>query len=96
MQLPGNESWMNLQSSIFDQLGIWPGDAPVEHVSDGFSTWASPRDTRLPADVNKEALRLFILFLETVVGVFEKLDDRSREVVVEEGGDAITTWRRFS
>ena len=45
--------------------------------------------------INKEALRLFVLFLESVAGVFEKLDDRSREGGGREG-DAITTQRRFS
>lgn len=40
---------------------------------------SQPRDTRLAVEINKEALRLFVLFLESVAGVFEKLDDRSRE-----------------
>jgi len=25
-------AWVNLPPSIFDLLGVWPGDAPVEHV----------------------------------------------------------------
>jgi hypothetical protein len=54
-----------------------------------------PRDTCLAEEINKEALRLFVLFLESVAGVFEKLDDRSREGGGR-GGDAITTRRRFS
>ena len=54
-----------------------------------------PRDTCLVVEISKEALRLFVLFLESVAGVFEKLDDRSREGGGR-GGDAITTRRRFS
>jgi hypothetical protein len=88
---------MNLQSSIFNLLGIWPGDAPAEHVFkwSWIFTWASRGTTRLAVEINKEALRLFVLFLESIAGVFEKLDDRSREGGGR-GGDAITTQRRFS
>jgi hypothetical protein len=88
---------MNLQSNIFDLLGIWPGDAPVEHVS----RWSwifhlgQPRDTHLAVGINKKALSVLMLFLESVAGVFEKLDDRIREGGGR-GGDAITTRRRFS
>ena len=38
-----------------------------------------PRNTHLAVEINKEALRLFVLFVESVAGVFEKLDDRSRD-----------------
>jgi hypothetical protein len=69
----------------------------IEHVFKW--SWIFTRASRgtcgLAVEINKEALRLFVLFLESVAGVFEKLDDRSREDS-ERGGDAITTQRRFS